>query len=126
MISPDVFLSETIHNIDNNCGVSTDHLMENAALALFNRIENENKLKGNICIVCGKGNNGGDGYALGVLLKTKGYTVCIVSVEPPSTKLAIHYKNEYLRIGGVIDNDVADAITKSDVIVDCIFGFSFL
>jgi len=125
MVNPDVFLSDTIRNIDNNCGVSTHVLMESAALALYNRISYENKLHGNICIVCGKGNNGGDGYALGILLKNKGFSVSVVSVEEPITALAIHYKNEYIRIGGGIDDNIQDAIINADVIVDCIFGFSF-
>jgi len=62
-------------------------LMEHAALALFRRIQERFTPK-KVAIICGKGNNAGDGWALARLLKLSGATVMVfspkVGVELPS------------------------------------------
>lgn len=50
-------------------------LMERAALAVCEEIEKRFSDKSRVCIVCGNGNNGGDGYALGRILLERGYQV---------------------------------------------------
>lgn len=49
-------------------------LMERAALSVCEEILNR-FLKGTVLIVCGTGNNGGDGFALGRMLEEKGFLV---------------------------------------------------
>ena len=62
--------SESMRLSDENTikkyGVSAIALMERAAHAIFNVIVNGNYNK--IVVVCGSGNNGGDGYALALQL----------------------------------------------------------
>ena len=81
-----------------------------------------------ILILCGKGNNGGDGYATATLLHKKGY-----SVKIHSTTLAEDIANEALffhdkctDLGIPIDYDGnLDESIKADLIVDCILGIGF-
>ena len=62
-------------------GISGLVLMENAARSVADWIE-ENKLKSEpkslVVVCCGKGNNGGDGFAIARLLKNRGYRVSVV------------------------------------------------
>ena len=46
-------------------------LMENAAFGVVKQLENNDYDKGNILIVCGSGNNGGDGLAVLRQLKAR-------------------------------------------------------
>ena len=63
--------AHTIHDI----GVPSAVLMERAALALAAQIEKEAGRQERILIVCGSGNNGGDGIAAARLLHIKGFRV---------------------------------------------------
>ena len=61
-------------------GIPSLVLMERAALAVADEIcrwfDKEQDIQGKrVCIICGSGNNGGDGFALGRILHERGYTV---------------------------------------------------
>ena len=59
-------------------GISSMVLMEKAALAVFAKLTNEKKNDlSQILILCGSGNNGGDGFALARLLHLAGKNVTI-------------------------------------------------
>lgn len=60
-------------------------LMENAALAVVNEIESLFASPSNtrdVVILCGGGNNGGDGYAIARHLHNRGYTQTLFAVVP--------------------------------------------
>ena len=59
-----------------NHGIPAETLMENAGKAVAD--EAAALTGGKICIVCGKGNNGGDGRVAARLLRDKGFEVSIV------------------------------------------------
>ncbi len=72
-------------------------LMQNAAFACKNIIVNKypnNKYK-NILIATGPGNNGGDGYALALLLLTTGYEVSLITNETFVSRLKGEAKTFY-------------------------------
>ena len=50
-------------------GISGKEFMYRAAMGVYNSVTWREK----IAIVCGDGNNAGDGYALALILKDKGY-----------------------------------------------------
>ena len=62
-------------------GISGAVLMENAARSVADWVE-ENKLKNEpearVVVCCGKGNNGGDGFAIARLLANRGYDISLV------------------------------------------------
>jgi len=108
-------------------GVSLETLMDRAAKALF---ETVCEYSGKILILCGKGNNGGDGYALCDLLLKEGRDVACVSVIGGEKSPLCEKKYSALPEGFVLDMEadfdaVAKLVEDAGVIVDCIFGTGF-
>ena len=68
MKNADLKTSEEFH-------ISSDVLMERAAIELRNALENAVEKLTAVLIVCGPGNNGGDGFALGRLLSERNTSV---------------------------------------------------
>ena len=60
-------------------GVPSIILMENAALACVNEITTDSSIK-TVAVFCGKGNNGGDGFAIARHLYNLGYKVVVYLV----------------------------------------------
>ena len=95
-------------------------MMENAAKALAAFVT------GDVTIICGKGNNGGDGYALARLLQGK-YEVTLVCLEVPATEEA---KAQYemckrLNLEIIGKDQWLRSRKESPFLVDCIFGTGF-
>jgi len=97
-------------------------LMEHAALAVYHEMEKHNLLYGKILVICGKGNNGGDGYSLARLLYQKGVNVSLLNLfnTPPKTADASVFYQMTQKLG-VPYGEHTD-IENADVIVDAIFG----
>ncbi|MCM1363578.1 MAG: NAD(P)H-hydrate dehydratase [Faecalibacterium sp.] len=117
-------------------GLSYQRMMENAGAAcarnIRNVIESDNVRRRNVVVVCGKGNNGGDGFVVARKFSENGYNVCVVlaSGYPVSQESIYMYKMVIdLAIPTVwYDADklkTIQTIKNADVIVDAIFGFSF-
>lgn len=103
-------------------GVPGMLLMEHAALATLHEMERRNLVKGKIVVACGRGNNGGDGYALARLLFLKGADVTVVKLfdMPPKGADAGAYLDMVQRLK-IPFGTPADFET-ADVIVDAMFG----
>ena len=105
-------------------------LMEHASLALSKYIEARKSKQTKILIVCGSGNNGGDGYALARLLKQHDYP--FVEVASCADQQALS-KDAYIQYQTVKayhikeykifdDARFQDALKSCDLVVDAIFG----
>mgnify|MGYP003296836094 CR=1 FL=1 len=104
-------------------------LMENAALSCIEVLKNDFSLKDKFfCIVCGKGNNGGDGLAIARHLYNAGAIVKVLLVSGCefSGDAKINYdiaESMDIEIEDVSDIDeFVHTISDSDIIVDAIFG----
>lgn len=97
-------------------------MMENAAKAMAEFIKKIQPQSCNIQILCGKGNNGADGYALARLLSPF-YNISVFQTQPPATEECIAQQKMYNSLfpGGTDLND----ISNPDIIVDCIYGTGF-
>ncbi|MCD9087324.1 NAD(P)H-hydrate dehydratase [Stenotrophomonas sp. SY1] len=76
-----------------------------------------------IVVVCGPGNNGGDGYVLARLARQSGREVGVLHLPDaaPRTSSAQRACTEYVAIGGHVELHV-DSLQQADLIVDALFG----
>ncbi len=132
----------TMRAIDKYCietlGIRGVLLMEHAAVRIFEEVEKRlvDVNWNSITIVCGVGNNGGDGLALGRLLYLRGYEVKIFIIGNIKKGSSDFKENlNILNNINVVDDKVfieyvqenktdklQDAVEKSHIIVDGIFG----
>lgn len=125
--------SKDVKDIDNysikELGIPEIVLMENAALKIVKSINENDK---NIAIICGIGNNGGDGLAVGrhLLCSDKQVNFFIAgSKNKMSTACKTHY-NILIKLNAnikFIENDedlikLKDTLKTYDLIIDSIFG----
>ena len=110
-------------------GISSTALMGAAAQALFARIgalcpkpQSPNAQK--IVILCGAGNNGGDGYGLAALLAESGYETEIHCLAPPRTQEAQFYAQACASVPrrDFFSADAPAEAEKAALIVDALFG----
>ncbi len=77
-------------------------------------------------IVCGSGNNGGDGYALACILKEKEEKVVIYRVSEKFSEDGKYYCNMAKSKGvEILDFTEDTCFGEYDIVVDCIFGTGF-
>lgn len=119
--------NETTRKIDsfaiNELKIPGIVLMENAAISFVKHIdENED----NFLIICGKGNNGGDGYAIARQLfsKEKNVKIFCISNENMSNDCTINYKickNMGIKIFYEIE-ELDKLLLNCNVVIEGIFG----
>lgn len=106
-------------------------LMENAGIAVCNHIL-DNYSAGNVLVLCGPGNNGGDGFVVSRHLANKHYNVHIGLFSKNSsftgnakTNMGIARKMRIPMFNGFDRNKMKKAIRDADLIVDGVFGTGF-
>lgn len=104
-------------------------LMERAATELFEWIEAKTDPAKKIKIICGLGNNGGDGFAVARMLNDVGYDVTVFIVwygKQMSPSCKINYdrvrKTKLIRIIDLKEGDKVPEFAENEVVVDAIFG----
>lgn len=105
-------------------GMSTSILMERAGAAAFAVLRAAWPAVTRVGILCGSGNNGGDGYALGRLLRGAGVVVRLQAVAPAAETAPAAQKAaaDFLAAGGRIDPFDAGALADCEVLVDGLLG----
>jgi len=126
-----VLTAAQMREADRRCieelGIPGAVLMNNAGTAVFREITG-----GPVGVVCGKGNNGGDGFVVARLALLAGLAPTVVLAAEPEniTGDAKTFLNVYLRLGGnmVVAPD-ADAAAKAvadladcETLVDALLG----
>ncbi|KUO62440.1 hypothetical protein APF79_08010 [bacterium BRH_c32] len=137
-----LYSSEQIRALDNYAiqkeKMPSIVLMENAAINIFKILNEELDLKkiNTTLILCGKGNNGGDGFALARHLVNNGNTVYLLLTASekeysPDSKTnfdickQIALSSEKLKIVKYKNAASFDSIGKIDLIIDAILGTGF-
>lgn len=99
-------------------------LMENAAFGITSAVCKKFDVTAHIVVVCGTGNNGGDGFACARQLIAKGYEVrvCLVgSMQSLKGDAKTNASSVADYIVEITDTDQIQ-ICNSDVVIDAIFG----
>ncbi len=104
-------------------GVSEIVLMERAAEGILQALP---ETDGVIGILCGKGNNGGDGYALAHLLASGGKSPVLYCFSEKLTPAAAHY-DALCTADGIPRRTAPEETPFADcaLLVDCLFGTGF-
>jgi len=109
-----------------NLNIPSLLLMENAAQRVFDLIDSLNEDCKNILILTGKGNNGGDGFALGRILNLNNYNADIYMVYEPESKDAIkNFKISKKYELNIFNKSNEPDYKKYNIIVDAVFGTGF-
>lgn len=109
-------------NTIQHYGVPSLVLMERAALGVVEEVEKQNLSNNNILVVCGSGNNGGDGFAIGRILSQRGYKVTFV-LAGYKEKASAETKQQ-IKICLMYGANILDAIPDMEygAVIDAVFG----
>jgi hydroxyethylthiazole kinase-like uncharacterized protein yjeF len=99
-----------------DAGLSVTELMERAAAGAAEWIRRVAAGRA-VTVLCGPGNNGGDGYVIARLLREAGHAVSLVAPVEPATPAAQEARRRW-------DAPVSQSggAAAGDVLVDCLFG----
>jgi NAD(P)H-hydrate epimerase len=126
-------MPEIDKNTINSFGIPGEVLMENAGRTASRILTQETDLKNKkIVILCGPGNNGGDGFVAARYLYTRALDVKLVLMCSPdklsgdallnfqrAEKLGIEI---FKSLEGSVENKIKTFIKHSDIIIDALFG----
>ena len=126
-----------IQNLDRiaieRYGIPSIVLMENAGRAVAEEVKKSlrGKKKPRVCVICGLGNNAGDGFVVARHLMNAGIPVKVFlagKARQLKHDAAVNYrilkriKCPIIECGGTRFCDPAESIARADIVVDAIFG----
>ncbi|WP_297637816.1 NAD(P)H-hydrate epimerase [uncultured Clostridium sp.] len=129
----EVLSKEALKEMDNKAindfGIPSIVLMENAGEKIKNKVINEGET---FIIICGTGNNGGDGLVVGrkLILENKKVHIFVVGNMEKGTKdfkvnlkILLNMKTNINNIENNLDlNKLKSIVEKDNVIIDALFG----
>ncbi|MGN8363707.1 NAD(P)H-hydrate dehydratase [Helicobacter pylori] len=105
--------------------LSEDILMENAAMALERAVLQNASLGAKVIILCGSGDNGGDGYALARRLVGR-FKTLVFEMKLAKSPMCQLQKERAKKVGVVIKTwGEKNEDLECDVLVDCVVGSAF-
>ncbi|BAW65045.1 NAD(P)H-hydrate dehydratase [Helicobacter pylori] len=105
--------------------LSEDILMENAAMALEKAVLQNASLGAKVIILCGSGDNGGDGYALARRLVGR-FKTLVFEMKPAKSPMCQLQQERAKKVGVVIKTwEEKNEDLECDVLIDCVVGSNF-
>ena len=101
--------------------VTSAELMYRAAQGIFNAAA----FRGKVAIVCGGGNNGGDGYALACILARHGHPCRLLKLSEKLTEESAYYAELAAGRGVPMEPYAPGVFAGCDTVVDCLLGTGF-
>ena len=101
-------------------GISGDQLMQKAGQAVFDEIVRHWSPR-SVSVLCGPGNNGGDGFVIGRLLREQGWSVRL-GLLGDLAELKGDAAQNAARWEGATERLSPALVVGADMVVDCIFG----
>jgi NAD(P)H-hydrate epimerase len=123
-----IYSSQQVRALDQHLirdrGVPGYTLMKRAAETALRALRTRWPTAMRIVVVCGGGNNGGDGYAMARFAQAAGLNVVAVAVTPPERLAgdARRAHEEYIASGGRVEPLSDTAFEGADVVVDAVLG----
>lgn len=131
-----IFCKQGIQDLEQageRAGAPLSGMMEQAGRALASAIEKRlGSLQGKqVALLCGAGNNGGDGFVCARVLAEKGAACTALLVQgEPKTELA---RAAFIQMPGTVmclctqhqRREAEEAMEAAHCVVDCVFGFGF-
>ena len=111
------------HDVIKHHKVSGYTLMRRAGQVVFDLLENKFITPAALLVVCGAGNNAGDGYVIARIAEQKGWTVTVVSLVDidllkDDAKQACQH---WCESGVVLEPDIK-LLGEADIVIDAILG----
>lgn len=104
-------------------GIAGYELMQRAAAACWTELQRRWPAARRIHVVCGSGNNGGDGFEIARLARAAGREVTVWQIGPPAANGdAVTARQAWCGEGGAVASLTAEALAGADVVVDALFG----
>lgn len=121
-----LFRSSQVRELDRIAieerGIDGFELMNRAGKAAFMAMLNRWPRARCVAVLCGTGNNGGDGYVIATLARQAGLSVVVHVIAAPKSESAIKACRAYEATGGKIEDVTGVSALKGDVIVDALLG----
>lgn len=124
MLGLEILTTEEMYQADewaSRMGVPSLTLMENAGHGVALEAERMLPNKGRVVVLCGPGNNGGDGFVAARRLKEKNFDVSVCSLCPVE-ELKGDAKLMATRWEGSVGQMHPDLFSDCDLIIDGLFG----
>ena len=133
----DIYKADEVRALDKiaikELAISSYELMCRAGEAAFEALQTHWPHARSVAVVCGGGNNAGDGYVVARLALQQGFEVCVVAVVATEhlTGDAEHAWKDYCQSGGAVESPpdrqgllrfLTNISSASDVIVDGLLG----
>ncbi|GAA8999883.1 NAD(P)H-hydrate dehydratase [Helicobacter pylori] len=120
---------EKVNDLDKRVlekfNLSEDILMENATMALERAVLQNASLGAKVIILCGSGDNGGDGYALARRLAGR-FKTLVFEMKPAKSPMCQLQKERAKKVGVVIKAwEEKNEDLECDVLIDCVVGSNF-
>ncbi len=97
-------------------------LMQRAGLAAWQVLQRRWPTARRIAVLCGPGNNGGDGYVLALAAKAAGYAVDLLEVGDGRRGADAAACRQAALAAGLVPHAQLDHLTSAEVLVDALFG----
>lgn len=126
-MSYEILTNKQMANADHitiESGIDGFDLMKNAGKAATKEILKQYNEQHKALILCGPGNNGGDGFIIAVLLQEAGWDVHIKSLKPVTELQGDAAKAAALWIKQ-IEDFTDDNLENSMIVIDAVFGTGF-
>jgi len=127
-LSTRLYRAEQVRAMDrvaiDQLGIPGLFLMKRAGQAAFDCLKEQWPAAKSILVICGAGNNAGDGYVIARLAIESGLAVAVCSLVDPEklrgdAKLAWQ---EYLQAGGDVELFSENSFSGKDIVVDAMLG----
>ena len=104
-------------------GISGFILMQRAGKVTFDLVLKTYPLTKSFCVICGTGNNGGDGYIIATLAIEMGFEVNLVQLGDKNSIRgdALLAREAFLKTG-ITESKFEQHLLNADIIIDAMFG----